>query len=129
MPLRGRCEGVTREQITAAQRAGAKWFNTHPNGASKDHEWADFYRYVLDAARLIDCPRCHGEGEIGFNPSRSVPKDPQLEDSARCPECHGDGVLPVGELLERVREDLELMAEGMAQPSTVVPVTREDFAA
>lgn len=49
---------------------------------------------ALSAEPLVDCPDCHGEGEIRFNPSRSVPKDPQLEDSARCGRCHGDGTLP-----------------------------------
>lgn len=39
------------------------------------------------------CPNCNGDGEVTFNPSRSYPKDPQMEDSARCPLCHGAGVL------------------------------------
>lgn len=40
-------------------------------------------------ARLIDCPRCHGNGEIQFNPSRI--NDPQCVDNAACPDCHGEG--------------------------------------
>jgi hypothetical protein len=38
------------------------------------------------------CPRCFGEGEVGFNPSRSYPQDHQLDDTAPCPECHGMGL-------------------------------------
>lgn len=39
-----------------------------------------------------DCPYCHGEGEIAYNPLRI--NDPQCETSARCPTCHGDGTVP-----------------------------------
>lgn len=37
------------------------------------------------------CERCDGEGEVRFNPSRSCPPDPQMEDYAPCPDCGGTG--------------------------------------
>lgn len=60
------------------------------------------YRYAVvfeppTSAALVDlhsgqleCPRCHGDGEVGFNPSPV--NDPQCEDTALCPDCHGSGL-------------------------------------
>lgn len=57
----------------------------------------DFNETYYDG--LIDCPRCHGEGEIGargysHNPNCGFPTpDPQCDTTARCPDCHGDGTV------------------------------------
>lgn len=37
------------------------------------------------------CPRCHGAGEVSWNPSRS--NDPQCVETARCAHCGGEGSL------------------------------------
>ena len=37
---------------------------------------------------LVDCERCHGDGEIKVNPGYP---DPQCEIEATCPDCHGEG--------------------------------------
>jgi hypothetical protein len=53
--------------------------------------------YAEEADAAVFGPRCRacdGAGEIGWNPSRSVPPDPQLADSATCPRCGGSGVEP-----------------------------------
>ena len=45
----------------------------------------------------LDCPRCHGDCEIGVqgystNPSNGIPvPDPQQETTAPCPDCHATG--------------------------------------
>lgn len=50
-------------------------------------------------SRLIDCPRCHGDGEIGVagyshNPNCGfATRDPQCDTTARCPDCHGTGTV------------------------------------
>lgn len=38
------------------------------------------------------CERCHGDGEITYNPAYP---DPQGEQTACCPGCHGEGALPL----------------------------------
>lgn len=43
---------VTDEAVERAFQAGARWFADHPDGASADDEWRDFYRTVLEAADL-----------------------------------------------------------------------------
>ena len=67
---------------------------------------------------LIDCPLCHGAGEVGFNKSRN--NDPQCDDSATCPTCHGEGVIendgrPIVTLEELAEEAAERAAEDRAE--------------
>lgn len=45
----------------------------------------------LGFSELVDCPRCHGSGEVHSNPSPI--NDPQCVVDHVCPACHGDAMV------------------------------------
>lgn len=83
-----------RDWSCADPRMSSWWQVRHV--PSSDHLAEYPWRVVFEppdtapvAPPVDDCPVCHGDGVVQFNPSPR--RDPQCVDEARCDACHGTG--------------------------------------